>query len=96
MIGGNTPSDCNLGVDIIERSPTQTSRSTIWSAPDALKATGSDLSSSVWKHATIELPASTLESQVVVRSDLKPGVGAAGIDNIVYSTATKCSPRLED
>ena len=96
MIGGNTPSDCNLGVDIIARSPTQTSRSTVWTAPDTLKATGSDLGSPVWRHATIELPASRLESQVVVRSDLRPGVGAAGVDNIVYSTGTKCSPRLED
>ena len=107
--GGSTASDCNLAVDIINRSPTSYSRyllhnterqtpslsifrSTIWTTPDSFKVTGSAIKSPNWNHATVELPASRTESQVIVRADVKPAVGAVGMDNIVYHADTKCIP----
>ena len=91
--GGASLSDCNLGVDIISRSPTHTTRSTVWVADDSVKTDGVGLVSGEWAHVTIELPPSMTESQVVVRTDLKVGAGGAGLDNIVYHTDTHCVPR---
>ena len=80
-------------MDIISRSPTHTTRSTVWVADDSVKTDGVGLVSGEWAHVTIELPPSMTESQVVVRTDLKVGAGAAGLDNIVYHTDTHCVPR---
>ena len=94
ICGGDSAAACSLSVEVEERSATSHSRQNVWSLPDSDKAIGaSALSNSTWSHQMINIPRIETESQLIIRTEYNYLEGGGlGLDNIVLTSSSKCSP----